>query len=552
MGQQAASQQRSGVSRRQFLVRTGVGGAWLAAAGGLGSVLAACGQSPSTGAAVQRASTKAVFGPFGVDTTIYHDVVPSLPRGGQVVIGSTAVGDTLDLLSSNLGATAWAAMPAHDFLEFYDQTGTLVPSLAERVDLVDGKDLRYTLHQGARFHNGRPVTARDVKACFDWVKDTKNGSAHQGRLEGVAVTVVDERTVLLQPEEPNAGLRANMPRIPIIPLETQRQQASRPVGCGPFKFQRFTRGSSIEYVKNPDYWNRDVPALDRLKVSFYPDAQAGAQAFLAKQMDFIASVPAPQSPAFQARGGAEGFKTLVIEDGWTYLGFNQKDRPFGDPRVRRAIALAVDRATIARAATGGLGQPLWFGAILPDHPWYPKDLEYGRDLEQARSLLQQAGATGLSATMLVIDQPIQRAAATVIQSNLAEIGVRIKPQVLDTTTFFDRILTKNDYQVFLSGYSIEPEPSAVFDVVFSEKNRFNYTNPKSRQLQDQARNTYDEQKRKDLYHQVFELLFVTDTVVAPVCTEASLYAYRDQTNGEQYAPTPISFFHYPIASTRSS
>lgn len=548
-----------GITRREFLKGSSAASAFVAT-GGIGALLAGCGGADdgaagggSTTAARPPSDAPAAPGVASAPAseTIYEQVYPTLERGGELTVGySGQVPASLDVLTDVSGSVAWAADPAHDWLEHYDHEARLVTSLAERLEIQDDTTLRYTLRD-AKFHNGRQVSAQDVKDTFDYVTDPKTGSFLASRLEGVSVEIEDDTTAVLRLERPDAAIRAQLPALPIIPVEDAAKQASEPVGCGPFVFEEWVRDSYVQYTRNPDYWNPEAPLLDRLRINHYPDEDSGAQAFLAGQVAYAVQAPLAQLPDYQARADQDELAIDVINSGWLYIGMNHEVEPYDNPLVRKAISLALDRPAMAQAPFSNLAAPQWFGGIAPNHPWYPADLEFARDVERARSLLTEAGyANGFSDVMLTLgDKDYFVGINTIAQANLAEIGVTIDLEVVDIATLLERTFTNKDYTICSLGDAIHPEPAAQLDVYFSSSggnNYFNYSNDEADSLMRRARETFDEAERAQLYRQVFELLFIEDIAAIPVTTEPGLGIYSG-TNVDQWGPDPIARFHYPIA-----
>jgi peptide/nickel transport system substrate-binding protein len=311
----------------------------------------------------------------------------------------------------------------------------------------------------------------------------------------------------------------------------------------------------VQHVRNPDYWNREAPRVDRLRINHYPDEESGAQAFLAGQVSYAVQVPLAQFPDYQARADQGDLTIDVIDAGWLYFGMNHEVEPYDNPKVRKAISLALDRRAMAQAPFSNLARPQWFGGIATNHPWYPADLEFERDVEQARSLLTEAGfANGFSDVLLTLgDKDYFVGINQIAQQNLAEIGVTIDLEVVDIATILERTFTTQDFTICSLGDAVHPEPAAQLDVYFSSNggnNYFNYSSDEADRLMRRARETFDEAGRQRAYREVFQLLFVDDIAAIPVTTEPSLGIYTG-TNVDQWGPDPIARMHYPIATVSS-
>jgi ABC-type transport system substrate-binding protein len=544
-----------GLIRRDFIRRTGAAGALLAS-GGLGSLLSACGSGDGDGGSVVADAFPAPE-TANVSGVIYEDLYPELPQGGELTIGYAGqLPSSLDVLVDANGANTIVADPVHDWLEHYEPDGRLVPSLAESFELVDEVTFRYTLHKGASFHNGRPVTADDVKKTYEWVQDSKNGSFLASRIEGVSVHPIDDRTLELRLDRPNAALRAELPAIPILPVEEMDKQAREPVGCGPYVLDRFVEDSFVSYRRNPDYWNPDAPRLDTLRIDLFPQIQTGARVFLSGQADYVWQVSLTQLDDFRRREEAGELRITIDQAGWLYVGFNLNEPPYDDPKVRQAIALALDREAMVTSALSNGGTTLFFPGIARNHPWYPADLEYERDVERAKELLAEAGMpNGFSDSLLTLgDKDYFVSLNTVIQSNLRDVGIDLELEVVDIATLIDRTFGTQKFTITTLGDAISPEPSTQVDAYFRSdggNNYFGYSNKEYDRILRRAREVYDPDERKDLYRQAFMLLCLEDFAVVPVTSEPGLGLFSTDTNADQYRPDPISRLHFPVAAKGS-
>ncbi len=533
---------------RRGLLRGGA-----AFAGGMAGVLA---YARSAAGAPAASLARAAKG----DSVIYGGLLKSLPRGGKLeILMGSGQGDTntLNWFLVDVAAAAWLSYPAHDFLEYYDQSGNLVPSLAQSVEVLDGRHLRYTLRD-ARFHNGRPVIAKDVRQTFEWVQDPANKATKSALLTGVKVRVVSNRVLILELPQPNAGFRAAIPQFPVLPIETISRQPSHPIGCGPFIFKQWVRGAYVDYVRNPHYWNPDAPRLDSLRLRSFSDQSSAAATFLSGSGDFLSVVPTAQLDAF--RSLAQQGK-IAMPAVFTFISFvllNVHRKPFDDVRVRQAVAKAIDRQQIIKLALGGIGRPAWILGGFPGNPFYDPTIRYDRDVNGAKALLKAAGfPNGFDAgDVLPFPQEPIPSIAEVVQSNLADVGIHFNLKVVDVPTVVDVIVNKRDYGIYITGWLSQADPTTVLDAIFATSAGATlgneYSNPQVDQLLQQARTTYNLAARKRLYSQVMRILFVTDVAAVPTVEVGNPYAFRPTTNGRQYSPGRPStlYWRYPIASTK--
>lgn len=520
------------------------------------TLVAGCGGGSGGGTSATADAAKASV--LGVGSklrgTIYENVLADLPRGGSIVLGyGGIVPDSIDSLTNSAYYAKNLSDPVHDWLEHFDENHKLVPSLASELQIVDKLTLRYTLRDGVTFHDGRPVTSKEVKAVFDWVKDPKNASVWADRTKDLTVEAPDPQTVVLRVSKPDAGIRSVLPSIPIVPIDSMKDQAAKPIGCGPFVFKKWVRDSHIQYEANRNYWNSDAPRLDSLRIALSGDQTAGAQTFLAGQVDFYHSVPAAMVGDFQQREDSGELKLLVRQLNWMYIGLNMKAKPFDDVRVRRAMSLAMDRELISRASSNGLGEVIQF-PMPASSPYYPKQFEVERDLEQAKQLLVEAGhPDGFSASILTPAGLAQyESMGQLFQASMKDVGIDIKIESVDPATLLER-RGSGDFEVLTLGNSADPEPSSLDQFLhtggLTAVLHGGYSNPKVDELLDKARTLFDDSKRKPLYQEAMRIAVLEDGFPLLCCTtEPAAFAYNPNVNGDQFGPSDPQWYHWPIAA----
>ncbi|GAA4664463.1 MULTISPECIES: ABC transporter substrate-binding protein [Amycolatopsis] len=543
------------LERRTFLRAAGATGV-LAGTGLASTFLAGCGSTGGGGtgkvAAGLAPAATALQPGKSIEGTIFADIASQLPRGGTLDITLTQSAATLNILSSTLVAIQWYADPAHDTLERFDQHGNLVPSLAQKVELVNPTTYRYTLHE-ANFHNGRKVVAQDVVDTVEYVRNPTLGSNRAGTFKGVTVRAIDEGVVEFVLPEPNMGFRYYLPGLPIVPVETAGQLADNPIGCGPYRFKEWVKDSHIDYEANREYWNRDLPRLDKLRLTLRTDRQAATQAMQAGQTDLLDTVPPAQIQQFEQLVNAGKVAGATYTSGWSYIGLNTRKGPLRDPRVRRALALAVDRTSIARVNGGKYSTPVCTAPYPPESPEYPKDLDYSRDLNTARSLLEQAGASSLKLEILTTNAATV-AIATVVKSNWKDIGVEAQITQIDVPTWVAR-RTRGDFEVGLSGWFSSREPSYVLDNLFTSNglsNFWGYQSATADALIKQGRTTFDPNARRDVYLKLLKLLFIDEPPLIPLTSDNNFMVFRPGVNGADIAPTALTLWRYAVAAKRNA
>jgi peptide/nickel transport system substrate-binding protein len=545
-----------GLTRLDFLRRGAGAGASVMGVGAL-STLLGCGSDGGSTAGSNGGSpaTTAAEGPSG--EYIYDSLYPDLPRGGRIVLGQCDVlPDTLDVTASVATGNTYYAEPMHDYLERYDPELQLRPSLAETVEVPDASTLRFRLREGIKFHNGRALTAEDVKRSVEYVQDPKNKSALLARLADWKVTVEDERSVTIKLPSPNTSARSLLVRLPIFPVEEASKLATAPVGCGPFVFKRWVRGSYIEFDAFADYWNPLAPRVDSVRVQWYPDGNSGGQAFTTGELDYVNQLPYALYPQLKARADAGEIGVLAGGVGWYGIFINHTEEPFDNVQVRQAMRLAMDRQQIVDAAYSGASQAVWFGTVSSESQWYPDDSGFARDVAGAKQLLAEAGfPDGVPGEfeLITFNTPHGRAGATVAQANLAEIGIKVSIQSLDTVTASERTVA-GDYTIGYLGQLVTPDPAEGMIGFTSRvsKDTIGYSNPQADELFEKALGTVDEEERRSVWADLFNVVFTEDVAVVPCITNTLLQAYKSGVNGDQFGMDGHAKIAWPIVSKRTA
>lgn len=379
---------------------------------------------------------------------------PAVKDGGEITaVYRSGNIESLDPPSASAG-TDWrmAGLILYNALYRYDSAGKLNPDLAERMPRISPNAKIYTipLRRGVLFHNGREMKAADAKYSLErqahptaqsWGPSfASNIVGGKAVIEGKATTmagieVVDEYTVRITLEQPQAAFTAilSMSINAIIPKEEVQRYGQdfrlHPVGTGPFKLDHWTPGQEIVFVRNPKYFRQGTPHLDRIIYKFGVDPSVGLLRFERGEADYLADGLAGQDVP-RVRTDPQLSQRIFIADN-VYLSFllmNTEAPPFNDVRVRRAVAMMVDRSRLVQVA-GGLGVPAT-GYIIPHIACFDPNFNGmpPYDPAQAKALLAEAGyANGFSANLdssTTGSIPFSLEWQQVLQQSLATIGVR--------------------------------------------------------------------------------------------------------------------------------
>ncbi|UWR72594.1 ABC transporter substrate-binding protein [Phaeobacter inhibens] len=304
--------------------------------------------------------------------------------------------------------------------------GSVVPGLAESWEISeDGLTYTFSLQDGVTFHDGTTMDAEDVKFSLDRARAEDSTNAQKALFADIAsVDVVDPLTVKLTLSQPNGNLLFNLAwgDAVIVAPETIDTIKTAPVGTGAFTFTNWVQGDRIDLARNPDYWG-EAPALSAATFKFISDPTAAFAAMMAEDIDAFSAFPAPENlPQFEAD---PRFQVLIgSTEGETILSINNKQAPFDNPKVRAAVAHAIDRQAIVDGAMFGYGTPIGTH-FAPHNPAYV-DLTgtSAHDPEKSRALLAEAGlADGFTTTLHLPPPSYARRGGEIIAAQLAEVGI---------------------------------------------------------------------------------------------------------------------------------
>jgi peptide/nickel transport system substrate-binding protein len=372
--------------------------------------------------------------------------------------------------------------------------------LAESIEPEKGaRAWTIRLKPGITFHNGKPVTADDVLFSLGRIidpKDPKTGAASISYIDLDRSRKLDKRTVRFQLKFANVGFPDDLGQYfnSIVPTD---YDPKKPVGTGPFMFDSFQAGQRSVFKKFPDYWRDGVPRVDEVTIIDFPEDTPRVNALLSGQVDAITNLPSGQIAQVKSN---DQFKVLISETGgWQPFTMRVDQAPFKDVKVRQAMRLLVDREQMISQVLSGQGRAA-NDLYSPYDPAYNNDLpQRKQDLDQAKSLLKQAGQSDLRVEL--VTSPVFQGiveAAQVIAEQAKGAGVTIKVRKVDTGTFYgDNYLSWTFAQDFWATrtYLSQVAQGSLPDSPYNETH---WKDPEFLELIAQARAELDDAKRTEL------------------------------------------------------
>ncbi|MCK5826570.1 MAG: ABC transporter substrate-binding protein [Desulfuromusa sp.] len=439
-------------------------------------------------------------------------------EGGSFVFCAPYGGDVFSLDMHRTGNTQdyIVGLNIHRSLYKWDASQNKpVPELATEIKTTDGgQTYIVTLRKNIKFHNGRGMTADDIIYSYNRIMNPKTASsatAYVKPIKGAAdvqagkataisgLSKIDDYTLKIEMENPTElGYLLYKIETAIIPKEEVVSKGERfgsaPVGCGPFKFSKWVKGSEIVLEKFDDYYEEGRPYLDKLVYKIMPEGSARDMSFRAKELD-ANLLGGAQYQVYQKDPELSGNMVEVAEMYTRLVGFNMNYKPFTDKRVRQAFNYALNSELIIKKLLKN--KAFRATSFLPSTSpaFNPKLAPYEYNVEKAKKLMAEAGyADGFD--LEIIGTNSQSYGVRVIEAIipfLKKINIRVKPQQLEGGMLSQRLI-KGDYQAFIWSLESGPDPLVAlnrFDskTLPSAGNYVAYSNPEFDKYLDLARKT---------------------------------------------------------------
>lgn len=461
-----------------------------------------------------------------------------------------------------------------------EQTAKPVPAAAERWDVsADGLVWTFHLRAGLKWSNGEPLTADDFVQSWRRVLTTalaaenasylyalKNAEAiNSGKLADLAAigaTAPDARTVVLTLERPTpyvpalVSLPAWFPINPRVlakfgPL-TQRgsawTRAGNLVGNGPFTLTEWTPNARIVTTQNPHYW--DVAHRQLRSVVFLPieNSDTEERDFRAGQLHLTFTLPVSKLATWRERDATKLRIDPLLQT--IFLRLNTTKPPLNDPRVRRALSLAIDRDTLARTVLAG-SRSAAHSFTPPGTGAYTARAHLGTDFASARALLAAAGYPGGNGfpklEIQTLNNDLHAKLAEAMQAIWQrELGVRVTIAPAEQRTWIQNQQSLN-YAISTAAWTADFPDPVTFLGLFPTAGTYNWTgwsNPAYDRLLEKAALTTDATQRVEIFQQA-ESLLLEESPVAPICFGAQIYLIHPAVKA--WAPAPLVFHRYQLS-----
>jgi peptide/nickel transport system substrate-binding protein len=475
-------------------------------------------------------------------------------RGGvlRVVLSDGNSGDSL--LATKMPNT-WTPIM---FLTMYEPIIRLDngfqphPGLVERWENSnDAKRWTFHLRRGVTFHDGTPLTAKDVAYSLRFVMRkeaaTYTGSLLRPYLSPDKITALDRYTVRLDLDKkfvfvPNVlGIRYSL----VFKEGTTDNDLlkKKPVGTGPFMFKEFTPGQSFSAVRNPHYWDQDKPYVDEIRMTNIPEEASKFQALLANQADLVGYTDFAMTAQLKGDSSHEPFP--FKDAAWNGLCCNLTVEPFTKPQVIKAMKLGVDREQFINTAFAGLATVGYDGPIPGSDPFFPPDLKpRRRDVAGARGLLREAGypnGLDLPFDLVTVTSLGVTNIAQVAKEQLAEVGIRFNIRQ-GGPTFWDTVYL---HQPFIVPDWNRRHPFEIYGLLTTTENMTKFKSADLEAALNAAAATTDFNTQRRHYGQAIKITAEQDGYVVPAYSPR-LHAKSTKLQGVR--PNFVSFLDFSAAT----
>lgn len=389
-----------------------------------------------------------------------------------------------------------------------DHALNVKPDLAE--SWTASEDLKiwtFKLKPNVKFHHGRTLDAEDVVATITRILDPKTGSRARSNLDMIeSVKALDPLTVAFTLKLSYAGFADIFAdrQLRIIAKDQAANLSTQPIGTGPFIFKSWAPGDRMELTKSSTYFEPGLPKLSAVTIRVIPEAAARIAALESGAIDIVWNLPyeavdkLKKNPAVRV----DSVSTAT----WDGVIINNERPPFNDVRVRRALALTVDKEALVELAIFGQGEPT-HSPIPPSHPYFNRNIGFkAPDIALAKKLLAEAGyPNGFDVALQVPQEREQRVRLGVALRDMARAaGIRLNVERVPFASYAANVSGKAS--IYIDGYFARPTIDSALYPFFHSGGSWNrqlwrFKDERADKILDDARKTNDEASRKVLFEQ---------------------------------------------------
>lgn len=447
----------------------------------------------------------------------------------DLVIALDADVDTLHPTDYSTTVEVTVLSQIYDTLMYYNPDGTEDPQprIAESYEISeDGLDYTFHLRNDVKFHDGTPVTAEDVCFSIELYKASEYQGSQISMLE--SVEAVDDSTIVCHLETPYSPFLQGICEPFIVSKAyydaSQEDFVNTPMGSGPYCYVSRAKGSELTLAANEDYY-RGAAEIKDLTFEVIPDSATKAIALQTGEVNF-AEIDSASKVQLEANPAVTISEAPT--SGFAYVAMNTEQEPFNDPKVRQAVNYAIDRENLVAVCYDGEAE-VNSNICSKERFGYSEDqFQYTYDPEKAKALLEEAGiTTPYNLGELLVAEKYSNL-ATVIQNDLKAVGLELSISVKEFNAYINDLQNGNygftALNMTLDGDTQQLEMAFLTDYI-GIANNARYSDETMDQLFDQARTETDNDKRAEVFNQIFTKA-QDEAIYAVLCNPLTLYAYN--------------------------
>ena len=382
-----------------------------------------------------------------------------------------------------------------------------VPDLATEYSVENDVEWTFKLKEGVKFHDGSDFTAEDVVASLEYAKSIPSSVTYTNQLK--SVEAVSDYEVKITTVEPYAGLLYDLGYhfnwiLPSELIASGHDFNEEPIGTGPYKLKEWISGTSLTFEANDEYFDTERAAkIKNLVFTIIPEGVSRAIALEAGEVDFVWEIAGADAATLLENDDIVVEEVDSVDNVIFFL--NVDKEPFNDPNLRNAIACAINREDIIAGALNGYGV-VNYSAISQG---YVESTDRGAleyNLDKAKEYLEAWGGDPSTVELpILVTNETRVAIATIIQSNLAQLGINVTVESMDTATYFD-CWAIGDYTGLIASWS--PSNALTYVQRYHSERRQQYpgavNDPAIDALVAEAKSTLDDAERAEKIAEIVE------------------------------------------------
>ena len=434
---------------------------------------------------------------------------------------------TFDNFTSNLQADFIMVHAICDPLIWQAPDGSFTPYLCTKWEVNENStEWTFYLRDGVKFSNGKPLTAKDVKATFEY--PAKNNLLYSGSFRGLEVQIINDLTVKLIFDEPNGAFSTFAYLFPIFSEEVLAmgpdEVAKNPIGSGPYKLKEWNPTKNVILERNPNFWG-DAPYYDEIEYAIIVEDSTRLAALQTGEIDIADGIPADMYDAVNNNPNLELLPIPACNYMW--LGLACDKPPFNDKKAREALSLCLDRQVFIDMMGGGMIST----GILPSLAYGDATLPpLSYDPARAKQLLEESSYNGEQVSFLSFTGvfPKSQEQLEAVAAMMAAVGFNVNLEIFTQSTFMER-RSAELYHLFWTGtamFGLDPDILLTARIL-NNSQHFNYTGPKADELNNyinKGREPATYEGRKEAYKDVLRVANEEFAPIIPMYETVNVYA----------------------------